>query len=94
MTKFHEFPHMFATRGKPRVEIPYENRKKLRVGKKTWSPKTHENRKKMTKFHYITVIFDEVNFDTSSKKSLKSYLLYKIENLTRLKLMKIVKNCE
>ena len=28
MTKFHEFPHMFATLGKPRVEIPFENRKK------------------------------------------------------------------
>ena len=44
MTKFHEFPHMFATLGKPRVEIPYENHEEQRVGKKTQSPKTHENR--------------------------------------------------
>ena len=79
MTKFHEFPHMFATRGKPRVEIPYENRKKLRVGKKTWSPKTHENRKKMTKFHYITVFFLRRELWHFVKKSLKSYLLYKIK---------------
>ncbi|KAI5485087.1 KilA, N-terminal/APSES-type HTH, DNA-binding family, partial [Trichomonas vaginalis G3] len=27
-----EFPHMFATLGKPRVEIPYENREKLPNG--------------------------------------------------------------
>ena len=53
MTKFHEFPHMFASLGKPRIEIPYENRKKthencekMRVGKKTYSPKTHENSEK------------------------------------------------
>ena len=36
MTKFHEFPHMFATRGKPRVEIPYENRKKLPINLRGW----------------------------------------------------------
>ena len=43
MTKIHEFPHMFATLGKPRNEIPYENHEEQRVGKKTQSPKTHEN---------------------------------------------------
>ena len=57
MTKFHEFPHMFATLGKPRVEIPFENRKKLRPAENRGTPKTHENRKKMTKFHDITVSF-------------------------------------
>ncbi|KAI5510223.1 KilA, N-terminal/APSES-type HTH, DNA-binding family, partial [Trichomonas vaginalis G3] len=31
-----EFPHMFATRGKPRVEIPYENRKNLPNGLRGW----------------------------------------------------------
>ncbi|KAI5540716.1 KilA, N-terminal/APSES-type HTH, DNA-binding family, partial [Trichomonas vaginalis G3] len=31
-----EFPHMFATRGKPRVEIPYENRKNLAPGLRGW----------------------------------------------------------
>ncbi|EAX77957.1 hypothetical protein TVAG_373520 [Trichomonas vaginalis G3] len=31
-----EFPHMFATRGKPRVEIPYENRKNLLNGLRGW----------------------------------------------------------
>ena len=43
MTKFHEFPHMLASLGKPREEIPYENREEQRVGKKTWSPKLYEN---------------------------------------------------
>ena len=32
MTKFHEFPHMLASLGKPREEIPYENREKLPNG--------------------------------------------------------------
>ncbi|EAX65519.1 hypothetical protein TVAG_555720, partial [Trichomonas vaginalis G3] len=31
-----EFPHMFATRGKPRVEIPYENRQNLPNGLRGW----------------------------------------------------------
>ncbi|EAX71261.1 hypothetical protein TVAG_591060, partial [Trichomonas vaginalis G3] len=31
-----EFPHMFATLGKPRVEIPYENRKNLAPGLRGW----------------------------------------------------------
>ncbi|EAX89818.1 hypothetical protein TVAG_085930 [Trichomonas vaginalis G3] len=31
-----EFPHMFATLGKPRVEIPYENRKNLPNGLRGW----------------------------------------------------------
>ena len=47
MTKFHEFPHMFATRGKPRVEIPYENRKKMLPRLFSVLHKTHENREKM-----------------------------------------------
>ncbi|EAX87654.1 hypothetical protein TVAG_209740 [Trichomonas vaginalis G3] len=31
-----EFPHMFATRGIPRVEIPYENRQNLPNGLRGW----------------------------------------------------------
>ena len=47
------------------VKKLYENSEKMRVGKKPWSPKLYENREKMTKFHDITVFFDEENFDTS-----------------------------
>ena len=43
MTKFHEFPHMLASLGKPREEIPYENSEEQRVGKKPQSPKLYEN---------------------------------------------------
>ena len=41
--KIHEFPHMLASLGKPREEIPYENREEQRVSKKTQSPKLYEN---------------------------------------------------
>ena len=43
MTKNHEFPHMLASLGKPREEIPYENHEEQRDRLFSGSPKTHEN---------------------------------------------------